>query len=101
MPAQTRNQCCGTEVADSDRSASTSLHRQGLIDALHQAYCREMRDLYQQETADQQDHAPFLLCKIATWEGEPTTEPGPSVPYVDQPRETPEELLEHALASAE
>ncbi|HLJ95487.1 MAG TPA: ferritin-like domain-containing protein [Gemmataceae bacterium] len=105
------------EAGKDERRASTSAHRQALIEGLnhdlageYQAilmythysakltgpYRRELRALFQAEIGDEQGHAQFLADKIAALGGEPTTKPRP-VPHADQPRE----MLEHALVAEE
>src|SRR4051812_4649338 len=106
-----------TQPAKGDRPAAMTLDRQALVEGLnhdlageYQAilmyihysakltgpYRRELRDLFQAETGDEQGHAQFLADKIAALGGEPTTEPR-AVPSADQPRE----MLGHALAAEE
>jgi bacterioferritin len=57
-------------------------------------YRKELRALFQAESADEQGHAQFLADKIVALGGEPTTEPRP-VPHSDEPRG----MLENALAA--
>src|SRR5262249_48679060 len=52
-----------------------------------------LRELFQKEIADEQNHAQFLADKIAALGGDPTTEPRP-VPPAERPREMLGRILE-------
>lgn len=95
-------------------SGEVSVDKQTLMDALNRDLAREyqsilmyihysaklvgpyretLRELFQGEVPDEQNHAQVLADKIAFYGGDPITEPAP-VPHADDPREMLENVLE-------